>query len=355
MYSFYYFRKGCARTRDFFLFVAFAALTSGLHSLHAQSIPAEITVNARVNTSAVSGDADDPAIWIHPTNPGLSLVIGTDKVGDHVYIWDMNGQELQQISVVSYPNNGDVHYGMPVDGAPVDIYVVGAESPSRVVVFKIDPNTRALSDITTAGGILTPQVKDPYGVCLYRRVGDGAMFVFVNSNGGVDGVLNQYQLLDDGAGKVKGMFVRSFGGDVNGNHSEGMPRAISAFAWIKTTKPTIRFTSWNAMPALAPFPNLMTIIGARIWFCLIPPINSGSCTFIRIPSIRRHGLLMPCRKICTPHSRFTTLPDKRSPSWWMVISSAAAIKRPFMAPICQAEFTFRFCKQGRKGACSGYC
>ena len=226
MYCFKHSRKGCAHilgvSPSFLLFVVFFLLASVFSHLHAQTIPAEITVNARVNTSAVSGDADDPAIWIHPTNPALSLVIGTDKVGNFVYVWEMNGRQLQRVSVSATPNNGDVRYAMAVGGVPVDIYVVGAENPSRLVIFKIDPNTRALSDITAAGATATPQVKEPYGVCLYRRAGDGVMFAFVNSNGGVDGVLHQYQLSDNGAGKVKATFVRSFGGDVNGNHSEGM-------------------------------------------------------------------------------------------------------------------------------------
>jgi len=226
MYFFNHLRKGCTRPRScsppFFLCVAFALLISEHRSLHAQSIPSQITVNARVNTGAVSGDADDPAIWIHPTDPALSLVIGTDKVGDFVYVWNMNGQQLQRVSVSATPNNGDVRYGMEVGGVPVDIYVVGVESPSRLVIFKIDPNTRTLSDITASGSAATPQVKEPYGVCLYRRASDGAMFAFVNSNGGVDGVLHQYQLADNGAGRVKATFVRSFGGDVNGNRSEGM-------------------------------------------------------------------------------------------------------------------------------------
>ncbi len=202
-------------------FILCCNLWFAAHS-RAQSIPAEITAYARVYTGAVTGDADDPAIWIHPTDPALSLIIGTDKAGDAVYVWNMQGQQLQRIPLINTPNNGDVRYGMEVGGAPVDIYVVGAEDPSRVVVFKIDPNTRALSDITTAGGILTPQVKAPYGVALYRRSHDGAMYVFVDSNGGTTGVLHQYQLFDDGAGRVRGVFVRSFGLEYNGHHSEGI-------------------------------------------------------------------------------------------------------------------------------------
>lgn len=143
-------------------------------TLPAQTIPSEIRVTPRINSGAVSGDADDPAIWIHPTDPAQSLVIGTDKIGNAVYLWDMNGQQRQRVSVSATPNNGDVRYGMPVGGVPVDIYVVGAENPSRLVIFKIDPNSRQLSDITASGATSTPQVKEPYGVCLYRRASDGA-------------------------------------------------------------------------------------------------------------------------------------------------------------------------------------
>ena len=42
------------------------------------------TVTATVETEPVphSGDsADDPAIWIHPTDPAQSTIIGTDKHG----------------------------------------------------------------------------------------------------------------------------------------------------------------------------------------------------------------------------------------------------------------------------------
>ncbi|KAA3663097.1 MAG: PKD domain-containing protein, partial [Calditrichaeota bacterium] len=156
------------------------------------------------------------------TNPSQSIVIGTDKAGDGIYVWNMDGQQIQHITLVDYPNNGDVRYGMDVGGEQIDIYVVGVESDSRVEVFNIDPNTSRLTNITTPGGILLPQVKDPYGVALYKRASDGEIFVFVTSDGGQIGVLNQYRLFDDGSGKVMGEHVRSFGGDVNGQDSEGI-------------------------------------------------------------------------------------------------------------------------------------
>ncbi|MDZ7309171.1 MAG: phytase, partial [candidate division KSB1 bacterium] len=197
-------------------------LLLGFGMLPAQTIPGEIQVSPRVSTGAVSGDADDPAIWIHPDDPALSLVIGTDKIGNFIYVWDVNGVELQRIALARTPNNGDVRKGLMLGGVPVDIYAVGVDAPSRIMVYKIDPDTRQLSDITVAGGILTPEVKEPYGFALYRRKRDGAIYAFMTSNGGVHGVLQQYHLSDNGQGRVQGVHVRSVGGDVNGQHSEGI-------------------------------------------------------------------------------------------------------------------------------------
>ena len=36
-------------------------------------------IAASVITDTVSYDTDDPAIWMHPSDPSKSLVIGTDK------------------------------------------------------------------------------------------------------------------------------------------------------------------------------------------------------------------------------------------------------------------------------------
>jgi 3-phytase len=40
------------------------------------------------------GDAaDDPAIWVHPVDPALSLVLGTDKKGG-LNVFDLEGNRL---------------------------------------------------------------------------------------------------------------------------------------------------------------------------------------------------------------------------------------------------------------------
>ena len=175
----------------------------------AQGVPSEIVVDPRLSTSAVRDDADDPAIWVHPTDPPQSIFIGTVK-GDFpdggLFVWNMDGTLHQHLSI-HHPNNIDVRYGMQLQGGAVDIAVASMREDAEILVFKIDPNTRMLSDITTAAGI--PVFSDPYGICLYSSPADGAMFAILSSNGG--NTLWQLLLEDDGTGRVRGTKVREFG------------------------------------------------------------------------------------------------------------------------------------------------
>src|ERR1041385_3346449 len=68
--------------------------------LVAAGAPTTTTVRpeARVQTAPVphKGDAaDDPAVWIHPHDPALSLILGTDKLGGlHTYNMDGSAHDL---------------------------------------------------------------------------------------------------------------------------------------------------------------------------------------------------------------------------------------------------------------------
>jgi 3-phytase len=206
------------------LLAAVAVVIPSLATLHAQGIPATITVNPKVSTSAVKGDADDPAIWIHPTDPAKSVVIGTDKSDDGgLYVWDMSGKQIQRVPL-GRPNNVDVRYGMRVGGQLIDIAVTNLRtSPKQIKVFKINPSDGTLTDVTTANGILTPELDDPYGICLYKRPSDGAMFVIESTQSGANkNHLHQYRLQDDGAGKVKGTYVRAIGNGAIQDYVEGL-------------------------------------------------------------------------------------------------------------------------------------
>src|SRR5687767_11274914 len=64
---------------------------------------------AFVTTDAVAEDSDDPAIWIHPTDPSKSLIIGTDK-GGGLYTFNLQGKILSDRTKtgLSRPNNIDI-------------------------------------------------------------------------------------------------------------------------------------------------------------------------------------------------------------------------------------------------------
>jgi 3-phytase len=161
-------------------------------------------------------DADDPAIWIHPTDPSQSLVIGVDKGSQPnggLFTWNLDGTERQRLTI-NRPNNVDVRYGMQLGGQMIDIAAVTLRDQDQVRIYKIDAVTRELSDITTenAANVLNNMFSLPYGLALYKRQTDGVIFVIVSSrHSDFKSKLWQIRLEDDGHGRVKGTLAREFG------------------------------------------------------------------------------------------------------------------------------------------------
>ncbi len=169
----------------------------------------------RLVTEKVNVDADDPAIWLHPTDRSQSLILGTDK-GDPepgaLYVFDLQGKIMADKVVhgLHRPNNVDVEYGLQLHGVPTDIAVTTQKYAKKVRVHSV-PVMRALDQ----GGleIFSGEAKvEPMGIALYKRPADGAIFMIVGRKSGPDGsYLWQYRLEDDGTGNVSAMKVREFG------------------------------------------------------------------------------------------------------------------------------------------------
>lgn len=196
-----------------FRFTALFMVLSSAAILRAQPAAPIIEVHPRVATDSVKVDADDPAIWIHPTDPSKSIIIGTDKdkTNGGLYVWDLRGKQIQYVQL-QRPNNVDVRYGFNLGARVADVAVVNLCRLKEIKVFAINPNDGTLTDITSTEGIKTPELDKPYGLCLYQRPADGAMFVIESSSEGESAEsLHQYRLLPDGLGKVKGIYVRTFG------------------------------------------------------------------------------------------------------------------------------------------------
>jgi len=164
-----------------------------------------------VITEPTQHDTDDPAFWIHPTDRAKSLVIGTDKNTDGaLYAYDLDGRIVQRVGDLKRPNNVDIAYGLPLGGKPTDIAVTTERERQRLRVFSL-PELKPVDngDLVVFGG---DKAREPMGIALYKRPRDGAIFAIIGGKGGpTEGYLGQYQLSDDGTGRVKMKLVRQFG------------------------------------------------------------------------------------------------------------------------------------------------
>ncbi|GGO58034.1 phytase [Streptomyces lasiicapitis] len=136
---------------------------------------ADFDVTATVETAPVShsGDAaDDPAIWVHPSDPGKSVVVATDKKGA-LEVYDLKGARIQRISG-DYGNNVDVRGNVVVSA---DDEAAGGDGAMHV--YRIDPATRQLKHLKDV-----PTEVTAHGICLYTSPQSGKLYAYPNSTSG---------------------------------------------------------------------------------------------------------------------------------------------------------------------------
>lgn len=177
--------------------------------------PAPVAVLSHLATESVDGDADDPAIWVHPTDPAKSLIIGTDKGKDALFVFDLRGKRVQRFGGILRPNNVDVEYGFDLGGQATDLAVVTERGAKRLRVFAVDPASRSLRNVSGNTAVFEGEAGEraaPMGIALYKRPTDGAIFAIVGrKEGPKEGYLWQYRLLANASGKVDVVKVRAFG------------------------------------------------------------------------------------------------------------------------------------------------
>lgn len=181
-------------------------------------IAGQLAVLAPVRSTAqVPNDPDDPAIWIHPSDPAKSLIFGTDKMPGKggLYVFRLDGTLARAITPLDRPNNVDVAYGLDAGGTKTDVLVLTERLQHRLRVFGINPQTGELRDLAPQGlPVLAGQTGDagePMGIALYERPRDGAIFAIVSpKTGGASQYLWQYRLAAP-KGRVSATLVRRFG------------------------------------------------------------------------------------------------------------------------------------------------
>ena len=166
------------------------------------SAPRIQEVVAAVETEPVStgGDsADDPTLWVNPSDAQQSLVIGTNKKRG-LAVYDLAGKEIQFLADGPM-NNVDHRDDFPLDGKKVPLVTASNRSSNSIAIYKIDVETRRLENV--AAGVI--KTIEAYGACMYHSNKTGKFYYFGTSK---QGVVEQYELFDAGQGKVSAKKVR---------------------------------------------------------------------------------------------------------------------------------------------------
>src|SRR5699024_5297817 len=146
------------------------------------------------------GDAaDDPAIWLHPSDPARSRVLGTDK-RNGLAVYDLQGRQLQYLASGRL-NNVDVRHGFQLGEEQVDLAVASNRDHNSLHAFAIDPASGQLSEL----GQIATALDEIYGLCLGQGR-DGVIYAIANDK---DGRFVQYRL-DGSQGELRGQLVREF-------------------------------------------------------------------------------------------------------------------------------------------------
>ncbi|NQU27942.1 MAG: phytase [Candidatus Marinimicrobia bacterium] len=167
-----------------------------------------VSVEATMETAPVPSNddaADDPCIWIHPTDPSLSTIIGSHKKeGAGLLVYDLAGNEIQRVKA-GRMNNVDIRYNFPLNGELVALVTAGDRDLNSIAIYKVDPDTRNLIKVS-ARDIPLGLDDGVYGSCMYFSSKTGKFYAFLNDK---TGKIEQWELFDNNEGLVDGKLVRT--------------------------------------------------------------------------------------------------------------------------------------------------
>lgn len=155
---------------------------------------------------ARSGDAaDDPAIWVHPSDAARSRVFATNKK-QGLLTYDLQGRQTQLLESGRL-NNVDIRQNLRIGVdpsaplSPLDLAVATQRDDNALVVFEIDAQGQAREAARINTGL-----KDIYGMCLHRTP-EGGLHAFANDK---SGRFEHIRITRDDRGAYQGHLLRSF-------------------------------------------------------------------------------------------------------------------------------------------------
>jgi 3-phytase len=169
-------------------------------------------VNAVAETAVMpdaEDAADDPAIWVHPSTPERSLVIGTNKQRGLV-VYRLDGTEASKRDD-GRMNNVDLRQNVTIGEFKGDLVAATNRTTKSISMYQFDGEAGTLTPLFS----IPTGFADPYGLCMYRSATTGDVYVFANNAD--DGIVAQWQITAGSAG-LEAAQVRSF---AVGSQAEG--------------------------------------------------------------------------------------------------------------------------------------
>lgn len=142
----------------------------------AAAVPSVSAVAETQPVTSLDDAADDPAIWRNSRAPGKSLIVATDKRGG-LHLYDLDGRDLH-FAPSPRLNNVDLRDKVRLGGKPVILVAASDrrdEANARMAVFALDPAKPSLVPLAS----IAVGPGEAYGMCLWRRRADKALFGFV--------------------------------------------------------------------------------------------------------------------------------------------------------------------------------
>lgn len=157
-------------------------------AIAADAVEVHATLETEPFLESDDADADDPAIWIHPTDSSKSIVVGTLKDAG-LAVFDLGGHTIQRIDYAdedARQNNVDLLYGVELGGETRDLAVVTDRGLDHLRVFAIDSAGASGAEPLTEVTIPDPPVVfegdddiSAYGLASWKTP-DGGAYVAVS-------------------------------------------------------------------------------------------------------------------------------------------------------------------------------
>lgn len=173
-----------------------------------------------------SPDADDMAFWIHPNDPGKSLVIATQKNAGYS-VYNTAGETLvDALPGENRYNNVDVMYDFHLNGALIDFALFTDRNNNKFAIYKIQETSPYIVDITDYTSAELFNAEEPgedtaYGEGVYKSPVSEKFYAFATQNGTWN--VAQFELVanDDKIGWIKIRTI-TLEADDDDKHAEGI-------------------------------------------------------------------------------------------------------------------------------------